>query len=71
MKSRPIANSNGSRKTKRVDCPACQGSRLNSIARHVRLQGHTIDKFTALSAGEACALIGKLRFRGNQKTDLR
>ena len=51
-----------------VDCPACHGSRLNSIARHVRLQGHTIDKFTALSAGEACALIGKLRFRGNQKT---
>ncbi len=51
-----------------VDCPACHGSRLNSIARHVRLQGHTIDNFTALSAGEACTLIGKLRFRGNQKT---
>jgi excinuclease ABC subunit A len=51
-----------------VPCPACQGSRLNAIARHVRLQGHTIDNFTALSAGEALHLIGKLKFRGNQKT---
>jgi excinuclease ABC subunit A len=51
-----------------VPCPACHGSRLNPIARHVRLQNHTIDNFTALSAGEALELIGKLRFRGNQKT---
>jgi excinuclease ABC subunit A len=33
----------------------------------VRLQDQTIDNFTALSAGEALELIGKLRFRGNQK----
>jgi excinuclease ABC subunit A len=51
-----------------VPCPGCAGSRLNPIARHVRLQNHTIDNFTALSAGEALQLIGKLRFRGNQKT---
>jgi excinuclease ABC subunit A len=51
-----------------VPCPSCHGSRLNPIARHVRLQGHTIDNFTALSAGEALHLIGKLRFRGNAKT---
>ncbi len=50
-----------------VPCPACHGSRLNPIARHVRLQNQTIDSFTALSAGEAEQLIGKLRFRGNQK----
>ncbi len=50
------------------ECTACAGSRLNPIARHVRLQGHTIDNFTALSAGEALALTSKLRFRGNQKT---
>ncbi|MDQ2918682.1 MAG: excinuclease ABC subunit A, partial [Verrucomicrobiota bacterium] len=50
------------------ECPSCHGSRLNAIARHVRLQGYTIDNFTALSAGEACVLISKLRFRGNQKT---
>ena len=49
-------------------CPACHGSRLNPIARHVRLQNQTIDNFTALSATEALQLIGKLRFRGNQKT---
>ncbi|HEV2842442.1 MAG TPA: excinuclease ABC subunit UvrA [Chthoniobacterales bacterium] len=48
-------------------CPACHGSRLNPIARHVRLQSRTIDNFTALSATEALQLIGKLRFRGNQK----
>jgi excinuclease ABC subunit A len=34
----------------------------------VRLQNQRIDNFTALSAGEALRLIGKLRFRGNQKT---
>ncbi|MEY2482724.1 MAG: excinuclease subunit [Verrucomicrobiota bacterium] len=50
-----------------VPCPACEGSRLNPIARHVRVQGQTIDNFTALSAGEAAQLISKLRFRGNQK----
>jgi excinuclease ABC subunit A len=60
--------SSGSTKAKRKECPACHGSRLNPIARHVRLQGHTIDHFTALSAGEAAALASKLRFRGNQKT---
>ena len=49
-------------------CPECRGSRLNPIARHVRLQNQTIDNFTALSAGEALQLLGKLRFRGNQKT---
>jgi len=48
-------------------CPACHGSRLNPVARHVRLQTYTINHFAALSAGEALRLIGKLRFRGNQK----
>jgi excinuclease ABC subunit A len=51
-----------------VPCPACHGSRLNPIARHVRVQNQTIDNFTALSAGEALQLIDKLRFRGNHKT---
>ncbi len=50
------------------ECPACHGSRLNAIARHVRLQGKTIDNFTALSAAAAWQLMEKLRFRGNQKT---
>jgi excinuclease ABC subunit A len=51
-----------------VPCPACRGSRLNPIARHVRLQNQTIDNLTALSAGEALQLISRLRFRGNHKT---
>ncbi|MEP6956883.1 MAG: excinuclease ABC subunit A, partial [Chthoniobacterales bacterium] len=50
------------------ECPACHGSRLNAIARHVRVQGHTIDHFTALSAAATWQLMDKLRFRGNQKT---
>ncbi|MGI8891791.1 MAG: excinuclease ABC subunit UvrA [Chthoniobacterales bacterium] len=48
-------------------CPDCHGARLNAVARHVRLQGKTIDDFAARSAGEALALVGKLRFRGTQK----
>ena len=51
-----------------VPCPSCYGSRLNPIARHVRLQNQTIDNFTALSAAEALELVGKLRFRGTHKT---
>ncbi len=50
-----------------VPCPDCRGSRLNPVARHVRLQGKTIDEFAARSAGEALSLVGKLRFRGTQK----
>ena len=50
-----------------IPCSECHGSRLNPVARHVRLQGKTIDDFAARSAGEALSLIGKLRFRGTQK----
>jgi excinuclease ABC subunit A len=49
-------------------CPDCHGARLNAIARYVRVQGLTIDNFNKLSAGEALALLRKLRFRGTQKT---
>jgi excinuclease ABC subunit A len=41
---------------------------LNAVARHVRVQGFTIDNFTALSASEAHKIIGKLRFSGTHKT---
>src|SRR6266496_497096 len=50
------------------ECPGCHGSRLNAIARHVRVQGFSIDNFTSLSASEARKLIARLRFRGTQKT---
>jgi excinuclease ABC subunit A len=49
-------------------CPDCHGSRLNSVARHVRVQGYTIDSFTALAAADARELIGKLKLRGTHKT---
>jgi excinuclease ABC subunit A len=49
-------------------CPACHGSRLNGIARHVRVQNRTIDDFTALSAAVAAKQIGRLKFTGKQKT---
>ncbi len=49
-------------------CPACHGSRLNAIARHVRVQNRTIDDFTALAAATAAKQIGRLKFSGKQKT---
>src|SRR5947207_7713586 len=49
-------------------CPACHGSRLNAIARHVRVQNRTIDDFTALAAAAAAKQIGRLKFSGKQKT---
>ncbi len=51
-----------------TECPACCGSRLNAIARHVRVQGFTIDQFTNLSASESADKIDKLKFRGTQQT---
>src|SRR5262249_56399776 len=41
---------------------------LNAAARHVRVQGYTIDQFTNLSASEAARAIGKLRFKGTDQT---
>jgi excinuclease ABC subunit A len=49
-------------------CPVCHGSRLNPIARHVRVQNITIDNFTALSASAAAKKIDRLKFTGKQKT---
>src|SRR5213595_2689652 len=39
------------------ECPRCHGSRLNAVARHVRVQGFTIYQFTNLSASEAARTI--------------
>ena len=54
--------------TEAQECPSCHGSRLNAVARHVRVQGQTIDQFTNLSASEAARKIDKLKFRGTQQT---
>ncbi|HEV2994496.1 MAG TPA: excinuclease ABC subunit UvrA [Chthoniobacterales bacterium] len=50
------------------ECPSCRGSRLNAVARHVRVQGYTIDQLTNLSATEAAHKIDKLEFRGTHQT---
>ncbi|MDQ2824987.1 MAG: excinuclease ABC subunit UvrA [Verrucomicrobiota bacterium] len=50
------------------ECPSCHGSRLNAVARNVRVQGYAIDQFTNLSAAEAAHKIDKLKFRGTQQT---
>lgn len=48
-------------------CPSCHGARLNEIARHVRVQDRTIDEFTGLPVRGALALLGKLKFTGNNR----
>ncbi|MGC2628065.1 MAG: excinuclease ABC subunit A, partial [Candidatus Udaeobacter sp.] len=50
------------------ECSSCHGSRLNAEARHVRVQGYTIDQFTDLAAGEAARAIRKLKFKGRDQT---
>ena len=48
-------------------CPSCAGARLNEIARHVRVQGRTIDECTALPVKGALALLKQLKFPAEQK----
>ncbi len=48
-------------------CTACRGSRLNTIARHVRVQGMSIDQFTELPVKAALVTVRKLKFTGSEK----
>jgi excinuclease ABC subunit A len=50
------------------ECPSCHGSRLNAVARHVRVQGYAIDQFTNLSASATARMIEKLKFKGTHQT---
>jgi excinuclease ABC subunit A len=50
------------------ECASCHGSRLNAVARHVRVKGYTIDQFTKLSASAAARTISKLKFHGTHQT---
>ena len=50
------------------ECPSCHGTRLNAVARHVRVQGHTIDQFTNFSASEAARTIDRLKFKDAHQT---
>ena len=54
--------------TEAHECPKCHGSRINDVARHVRVQGMTIDQFTNPSASKAAEKIDKLKFAGTQQT---
>ena len=46
-------------------CPECEGIRLNTEARHVRVHDHPISDFTRASAREAARLLDDLAFQGN------
>ena len=48
-------------------CPECQGTRLNEIARNVRLQNRTLGAFVHLPVSEALAELGKIKFNARQK----
>ena len=48
-------------------CPECQGARLNSIARAVRLKSHTIDGLTAASVKEAAGIIKSMKFSSTER----
>jgi excinuclease ABC subunit A len=54
--------------TEAHECSKCHGSRLNAVARHVRVHGQTIDQFTNLSASQAARKIDKLKFTGTHQT---
>ncbi len=46
------------------ECPDCRGSRLNDVARHVRMGEHNIGEVTRLSVRDCGAIIGRMKFRG-------
>jgi excinuclease ABC subunit A len=50
------------------ECPGCHGSRLNAVARHVRVQGFAIDQFVNLSARGAARLLARLKFKDTHQT---
>ncbi len=45
-----------------VTCPGCKGSRLNAVARNVRVGNWTIDEITSKSVRNTQQLLGELRF---------
>jgi len=50
----------------RETCKSCGGSRLNEIARSVRLQNSTIQDITVLSAERAALSVQKFKFEGTE-----
>ena len=49
-------------------CPECEGVRLNTEARHVRVHNHPIADFTRAPASEAAVLLDQLAFNNHDAT---
>ena len=47
-------------------CPECQGSRLNTAARHVFIDNKTLSQVTALSIGDTCTFFKQLQLTGKR-----
>jgi excinuclease ABC subunit A len=47
-------------------CPECGGARLNLVARHVKVLGHSIDQIARLSVADARTMIQSFRFEAEQ-----
>lgn len=50
-----------------IDCPACEGSRLNKMARHVRVDGRTLPEITAMPLREAVSWFESLNLSKQQQ----
>ncbi|MDB6137328.1 MAG: excinuclease family protein [Verrucomicrobiaceae bacterium] len=50
----------------RTTCPECHGSRINEIARAVKLHDHTMQDFAKLSAEDGAKLVTTLKFAGTE-----
>ena len=48
-------------------CPECHGTRLNAIARAVRVEGYTIDQITGSSMRDTISHIGKMKLNGTDR----
>jgi excinuclease ABC subunit A len=51
----------------RVVCPACEGSRLNEVARAVRVQGVRLEELVHLSVSELAGAVDQLAFTGRDE----
>ena len=54
-----------------LPCPACQGARLNPVARSVRFAGKTIPEINALSVRNFETFFSKIRFTGREAAIVR
>jgi excinuclease ABC subunit A len=48
-------------------CPTCQGSRLNEVARAVRVRGQTLEQLSGYSVKQALDKLARFKFSGPEK----